>query len=329
MNSENATRINLNSTDSLYLPFSSKNLNSLIGGGVEIAAITALSGKGGVGKSIVCLDVSFNTVFGNEKVRPNLPPRGKILYIDTEGSVTITKLLDIAKHRNIKIGLPPDKFMTEKKGLTTARAKRRYIRKSVFGQLRKKGFVYERVQSYEDYLDMFKKYFGELLKQDGTNLMIVSLDERQQMFLENVELVIIDSPTWLLIPQLQNPSATGRAYKNLYANLAVLSHLAHKYEFAAVITLQLISEMSEMLKREQGQVTKEQQRVLDTLQRVVEKQDYVGGKAAMHASTTNVRIRGDQNPRQAYNVKNRSKPTGELNHVFFEVNDFGIIDYID
>jgi hypothetical protein len=238
--------------------------------------------------------------------------------------------MEMAGKRKVELKLPPKKFMIEKKGLVSQKAQTRYIRKSIIGQLQKRGFYYVRVHSYQDYLETFKFYFGELLKQDKTNHMILALNKKQESFLENVMLIVIDSPTWLLIPQLKDPHATGKAYKDLYASLAQLSELAHKYEFAAIITLQLISEMSEILKQNQdGVLTSKQQKVLSTLQEVVEKRDYVGGKAAMHASTVNIRFKGDQNPRKAWNVKNRSMPTGELNSILFEVEDIGLIDFIE
>ena len=57
------------------IPVGCKSLDSILGGGIETAAITQLYGEGGSGKTNVCLQATRNVVKSGQKV----------IYIDTEG----------------------------------------------------------------------------------------------------------------------------------------------------------------------------------------------------------------------------------------------------
>ncbi|HDD39964.1 MAG TPA: DNA repair and recombination protein RadA [Nitrososphaeria archaeon] len=78
----------------------SKALDRLIGGGVETQSITEFFGEFGSGKSQLCHQLAVNV---------QLPPErgglgGAALYIDTENTFRIERIMQMAKH----VGLDPD-----------------------------------------------------------------------------------------------------------------------------------------------------------------------------------------------------------------------------
>jgi len=78
----------------------SRSLDKLIGGGVETQSITEFFGEYGSGKSQLCHQLAVNV---------QLPPErggldGAALYIDTENTFRIERIMQMAKH----VGLDPD-----------------------------------------------------------------------------------------------------------------------------------------------------------------------------------------------------------------------------
>jgi len=81
----------------------SNNLDRLLGGGIEMQAITELIGEYGTGKSQICMQLC---------VTSQKPPEqgglgGKVLFIDTEGTFSPQRVHDIAEAR----GLEPRKIL--------------------------------------------------------------------------------------------------------------------------------------------------------------------------------------------------------------------------
>ena len=82
----------------------SKNLDALLGGGVETKTITEFFGEYGTGKTQICHQLSVNV---------QLPPEkgglgGKAVYIDTEGTFRWERIESMAR----ALGLDPDEVMS-------------------------------------------------------------------------------------------------------------------------------------------------------------------------------------------------------------------------
>ena len=73
----------------------SKNLDTLIGGGIETQAITEFVGEYGTGKSQICMQLCITSQQPPEKGGLG----GKILFIDTEGTFSPQRINDIAEKR--------------------------------------------------------------------------------------------------------------------------------------------------------------------------------------------------------------------------------------
>lgn len=75
----------------------SKNLDNLLGGGIETQAITEFIGEYGTGKSQICMLLCITA--------QQLPEQGglggKVLFIDTEGTFSPQRINEIAKARNL------------------------------------------------------------------------------------------------------------------------------------------------------------------------------------------------------------------------------------
>ena len=89
----------------------SKELDELIGGGIETQSITEIYGKFASGKSQWCFQVSVTAQLPKEQGGLG----GNILYIDSENSFRPERIINIAKH----LGLEPDKVL---KNIFVARA---------------------------------------------------------------------------------------------------------------------------------------------------------------------------------------------------------------
>ncbi len=81
----------------------SRNLDRILGGGVETQALTEFIGEWGSGKSQVCMQLCITA---------QQPPEqgglgGKVLFIDTEGSFAPHRIYDVARAR----GLNPEKTL--------------------------------------------------------------------------------------------------------------------------------------------------------------------------------------------------------------------------
>lgn len=81
----------------------SKNLDTLIGGGIETQAITEFVGEYGTGKSQICMQLCITAQQPPEKGGLG----GKILFIDTEGTFSPQRINDIAEKR----GFDPKKTL--------------------------------------------------------------------------------------------------------------------------------------------------------------------------------------------------------------------------
>ncbi len=82
----------------------SKNLDALLGGGVETKTITEFFGEYGTGKTQICHQLSVNVQLPPEKGGLN----GKAVYIDTEGTFRWERVESMAR----ALGLDPDEVMT-------------------------------------------------------------------------------------------------------------------------------------------------------------------------------------------------------------------------
>jgi len=76
----------------------SKNLDTLLGGGIETQAITEFIGEYGTGKSQICMQLCITA---------QQPPEqgglgGKVLFIDTEGTFSPQRINDIAQKRSLE-----------------------------------------------------------------------------------------------------------------------------------------------------------------------------------------------------------------------------------
>jgi len=85
----------------LRLTTGSKALDELVGGGVETQTITELYGEYGVGKSILCHQLSVNVQLPVEKGGLD----GSALYVDTEQTFRPEWIVRMAEH----LGLDPEK----------------------------------------------------------------------------------------------------------------------------------------------------------------------------------------------------------------------------
>ncbi len=89
----------------------SKNLDELLGGGIETQAITEFYGKFGSGKTQICHQISVNVQLPPEKGGLN----GATLYIDTENTFRPERIIQMAEG----VGLNPDQAL---KNIYVARA---------------------------------------------------------------------------------------------------------------------------------------------------------------------------------------------------------------
>ncbi len=89
----------------------SKNLDELLGGGIETQAITEFYGKFGSGKTQICHQISVNVQLPPEKGGLN----GAALYIDTENTFRPERIIQMAEG----VGLNPDQAL---KNIYVARA---------------------------------------------------------------------------------------------------------------------------------------------------------------------------------------------------------------
>jgi len=81
----------------------SKNLDILLGGGIETQAITEFVGEYGTGKSQICMQLCITAQQPPDKGGLG----GKVLFIDTEGTFSPQRINDISKQR----GLDPKKTL--------------------------------------------------------------------------------------------------------------------------------------------------------------------------------------------------------------------------
>ena len=81
----------------------SKNLDSLLGGGIEVKTITEFFGEFGTGKTQICHQLAVNVQLPREKGGLGK----KAVYIDTEGTFRWERIEAMAKG----LGLDPDKVM--------------------------------------------------------------------------------------------------------------------------------------------------------------------------------------------------------------------------
>ncbi|MCE4614939.1 MAG: DNA repair and recombination protein RadA [Desulfurococcales archaeon] len=82
---------------------SSKNLDELLGGGIETRMLTEVFGEYGSGKTQICHQLSVNVQLPEDKGGL----RGKAVYIDTEGTFRWERIEAMAKG----LGLDPDEIM--------------------------------------------------------------------------------------------------------------------------------------------------------------------------------------------------------------------------
>ena len=71
----------------------SKNLDKLLGGGIETQAVTEFIGEFGAGKTQICLMLSVMVQLPSEKGGLN----GNVVYIDTEGTFIPERVFEMAK----------------------------------------------------------------------------------------------------------------------------------------------------------------------------------------------------------------------------------------
>lgn len=83
---------------------SSKNLDELLGGGIETRMLTEVFGEYGSGKTQICHQLSVNVQLPEDKGGL----RGKAVYIDTEGTFRWERIEAMAKG----LGLDPDEVMS-------------------------------------------------------------------------------------------------------------------------------------------------------------------------------------------------------------------------
>lgn len=76
----------------MKLPTGCNSIDSLLGGGIESGVVTEFFGKGGSGKTNICLQLAKNTALKDKKS----------IYIDTEG-VSIERLEQIAGDKSEKV----------------------------------------------------------------------------------------------------------------------------------------------------------------------------------------------------------------------------------
>jgi len=81
----------------------SKNLDKLLGGGIETQAVTEFIGEFGAGKTQICLMLSIMVQLPSEKGGLN----GNVVYIDTEGTFIPERVFEMAK----ALGLDPHKTL--------------------------------------------------------------------------------------------------------------------------------------------------------------------------------------------------------------------------
>ena len=108
---ETADKVLQRKMDALKITTGSKNLNALLGGGIETQAITEVYGQFASGKS----QLGF-TLCVNVQLPPEKGGLGKnVLFIDTENTFSPTRIVQIAKYNK----LDPDKIL---KNIHIARA---------------------------------------------------------------------------------------------------------------------------------------------------------------------------------------------------------------
>lgn len=75
----------------------SKNLDELLGGGIETGAITEFYGEFGCGKTQICHTLAVTVQLPKEMGGLN----GNAIYIDTENTFRPERIVEIAEHRNL------------------------------------------------------------------------------------------------------------------------------------------------------------------------------------------------------------------------------------
>ena len=74
-----------------------KNLDELLGGGIETGAITEIYGEFGSGKTQIC----HTTAVLVQQKKENGGLEGGIIYVDTENTFRPERIVSISKSRNI------------------------------------------------------------------------------------------------------------------------------------------------------------------------------------------------------------------------------------
>ncbi|KAI8813665.1 Rad51C protein [Cladochytrium replicatum] len=85
----------------LHISTGSRNLDSLLGNGLPSRCVTELTGPPGIGKTQICMQLAVNV---------NLPEKfggldGQAIVVDTEGSMIVDRLAEIASRRVEEIRL--------------------------------------------------------------------------------------------------------------------------------------------------------------------------------------------------------------------------------
>jgi DNA repair protein RadA len=125
----------------------SKELNALLGGGVETHAITEAFGEFGSGKSQLGFQLAVNVQMPKEQGGLN----GQVIFVDTEGTFRPERIVQIAK----AAGLDP---VTALKNIKVARA------------------------FSSDHQVLLVDKIGELIKKEGLNVKLVIIDSLTSLF---------------------------------------------------------------------------------------------------------------------------------------------------
>lgn len=297
-----------------FIKTSSSNLNRLLGGGFLRGQIYAEVASGGVGKTQIVLDASFNLISKG----------GSVLYIATEplNLQRLNQLIEnkLGKSFNIKI---PDK---DKKGNKLNRKQKyNYYRKVFFKQLKKMGFYYVDVRDFGELKQAIKRYVGDYSPHgDQYKLTLPTVGKK---ILRKIDLLVIDSITFTLQTQMQGIHNFGNAMKWEIRTMALIETVSQMFNFSVVLPVQRISELSKAIKKTDRRNSPQVKDTLKALEKTVNDRDYVGGKAIMHGSRVILSLYGDENPRKVALIKSTHKETGSDSEIeSFNITDTGISD---
>lgn len=200
-----ATEFHNRRIDLVSITTGSKNLDQLLGGGIETGAITELFGEFRTGKSQLCHQLAVTCQLPQDMGGGE----GKCLYIDTEGTFRPVRLLAVAE----RYGLKGDEVLDN--------------------------IAYARAYNADHQMDLLVQA-SAMMAESRCVIPQTSL-ERPMLTTARFALLIVDSATSLYRTDFSGRGELASRQMHLAKFLRYLMRLADEFGIAVVITNQVVS----------------------------------------------------------------------------------------